>query len=158
MRKEIDKKEVEALPFKKALFISPLLGGAIASLIFMIYAAILLKENYELNDISYNFFNIIKNILFISPFISFIIMIFSYILFIPSLLVGKYFQHKYEIKEKPFWFVMFLVGLVFGLIIGIINYQYESSLGKMMVIILSTSFGFLFNTSFISTLTKKVVS
>lgn len=142
------------LSFKKSLFISPLLGGSISSIIFIIYASFLLKDYYT--NTEFNVFVYLNNLIIIIPAIFIVILSLSYILFIPSFFFGKFIQKKYELKEKQWWFVMFIIGLFLGVVMGGIIYQNEGNIIKLLLIIFSFSFGFLFNSSFFSTLSKKV--
>lgn len=150
-----DSFQLKELPPSKAIMYSPLLGGVIVSIIFNIYAFLLLMTYYQINDLSFSNKDFFINLLLIIPTVFTITNIFSYLIFIPSLFFLKYLQKKYEIKEKILWFYIFIFGLVIGALLGVFAFE-ENNIARTVILSCSIGFGLLFNLSLYSTLTKKV--
>lgn len=142
------------ISLKNAFLYSPLLGGFLSSIIWWLYAISTAKESLpEMTVIS-----IITGALSLYPLYLFGSIIFSYLLFYPLLFISKKIQDKFYLSEKQFWFIIFVIGLLVGIIFGGINYHYENLPGKFTIILFICSFCTLFNASLFSVLSGKIKS
>lgn len=140
---------------KKALLISPLLGGLFSLIVFVIYFSILLL-NTTRNPSSDMLFSATWGLLTYLPLIALMFIFISYLLSATLGLLLFKLKEYYFLSSGVFWLLAWIVGTIVGIGFGTFNYYIESDLGKVFVIVFCFSLGAVFNASLFSVLTGDI--
>lgn len=128
------------------VFLSPLLGSLIATILMIIYAAI--ESSIKLENII--------DLISIFPITFFILSFISYAVSIPvGLLLIK--QRNNRLWSDGFFiFISAIVGLILGLVFSVISFNMGASILKTIFIFIAFFMAGTFNGSFYITLEKEV--
>jgi len=128
------------------LYLSPLLGAGIATIIMAVHTIIALR--LSINDI----FTLLQ----ILPLSFLIYSIISYVFSIPigSLLIKR--KNYYGWSDGFFLFIALICGSLIGLVFSILNYNVEKSFLTAFFIWIVFSLGAVFNASFYIALKKEL--
>jgi hypothetical protein len=125
------------------LFLSPLLGSAVATILMLTYSVI------EVGSVS--------SVLLVFPIVFGVFAIVSYVF---SLTLGKWLIYRQDMNffsDGVFMFYAFLIGFAVGLAFSVLSFYINSgSILKSVFIVLSFSLGGLFNASFYVSLRKEL--
>lgn len=121
----------------KIKYLSPIIG----SIIFMISNYVYLFVEKYIN------FNFIKTMLLLIPLLFLIFTIFSYIIFSIILLIELYLK-KYNLSNYIFLGIITIIGIIFGIILGLFIFKNENLLLKSWLDGITMMLVFVFNTSF----------
>jgi hypothetical protein len=128
------------------IFLSPLLGSLIATILMLIYAAI--ESSIQLENII--------DLISIFPITFFILSLISYVISIP---IGLFLikQRNNRLWSDGFFiFISAIVGAILGLVFSVISFNIEGSILKVLFISASFCMAGTFNSSFYITLEKEV--
>lgn len=121
----------------KIKYLSPIIG----SIIFMISNYFYLFVEKYIN------FNFIKTMLLLIPLLFLIFTIFSYIIFSIILLIELLIK-KYNLSNYIFLGIITIIGIIFGIILGLFIFKNENLLLKSWLDGITMMLVFVFNTSF----------
>lgn len=135
---------------KNKALLAPLMGAAISLIIFSIYLLTTINISFQnMTTVLLSLFNII-------PTLAFIFILISYAICGTIGLIILKIKYTYSLSSNQFWLLSFLVSLLLGSLVAVINYQNEQLIGKAMSIILSFSFGGVFTASLYSVIRKEI--
>ncbi len=128
------------------LKLSPVFGALWATLIMLLYSS--LKSELGINDIG--------SVLKIFPLIFIIMIIISYVLFIPIKLI--FLKQKSKTYFKEMWKIGFVIlfSILLSSVFGAISYYFNDDAIKAWIIILAFSLDMIFSYSFYISLQKQI--
>jgi hypothetical protein len=128
------------------LYLSPLLGSFISTIIMLLYALIKMGVNTE------SVFTILPTF----PIIFFLFSLVSYLLSLPIGIWLIKIKDRNFLSDNMFMFYAWVASTILGLAFSLINFNIEKLTIKSIVIFICFSLGGLFNSSFYIALKRQM--
>ena len=104
----------------------------------------------------FNISVILESIITVFPFILIVFSILSYVLTLPVIFLLEKIQRRFLFSEGFLWFLAFLIGIILGASVALINYHAEHKIVKAFLIAILISFSLMFNASLFSVINEKI--
>lgn len=137
---------------KKAIYISPLLGAAILTLISIIY---LILSNVSLHG--KDLINFSYGLIKIIPILFFIFTLFSYLISLPIGFLIYREMNKNLKDEKFFTNISLFSGFIISIVIATVNYQMTHILAKSIFIVIGISIMAIANANYFLVLSGNII-